>query len=60
MDWSCACAREGISHAMVIDVICLGMSCSAVDRERRVRKGTARQNLHDGLMLYARMRGWVR
>lgn len=60
MDWARACQKEGISHSMVIDVVCIGVSCSALDRDRRVRKGTTRQNLYDGLMLYARLRGWVR
>lgn len=60
MDWAASCTREGISHSMIIDVICMGISCSALDRDRRVRKGTSRQNLHDGLMLYARQQGWVR
>lgn len=60
MDWARACQKEGISHSMVIDVVCMGISCTALDRDRRVRKGTSRQNLYDGLMLYARLRGWVR
>lgn len=60
MDWARACQHEGISHSMVIDVLCMGISCSALDRDRRVRKGTARQNLHDGLMLYALSCGWIK
>lgn len=60
MDWAASCTREGISHSMIIDVVCMGISCSALDRDRRVRKGTSRQNLYDGLMLYARQQGWIR
>ncbi len=60
MDWARSCQKEGVSHSMVIDIVCMGISCSALDSDRRVRKGTSRQNLYDGLMLYARLRGWVR
>ncbi len=60
MDWARSCQQEGISHSMIIDVLCLGISCGALDSDRRVRKGTSRQNLLDGLMLYARLRGWLR
>lgn len=42
MDWASACTREGISHSMIIDIVCMGFSCSALDRDRRVRKGTSR------------------
>lgn len=60
MDWARACVTEHISHSMVIDVLCMGISCAALDRDRRVRSGTSRRNLQDGLMLYARLRRWLR
>ena len=60
MDWARRCQTSGVSHSMIIDILCMGISCSALDRDRRVRKGTARQNLLDGLTLYARLRGWAR
>lgn len=59
MDWAHACAKEKLSHSMIIDILCVGISCSALDQDRRVRKGTSRQNLYDGLMLYAQLRGWI-
>lgn len=58
IEWTTACAREKISHAMIIDILSFGKPCSAVDRERRVRTGTARSNLLQGLALYCRLLGW--
>ena len=58
MDWATACAREKLSHAMVLDILCFGKSCRTVDTERRQRKGNARENLMAALSLYARLQGW--
>lgn len=58
IDWTKACHKEKISHAMMIDILAFGFSCRAVDRDRRQRSGTARQNLLDGLALYCRLQGW--
>jgi hypothetical protein len=58
VDWAKECHKSKISHAMIIDVLVLGCSCAEVDRSRRVRKGTARRNLFEGLDIYCRMRGW--
>lgn len=60
IDWTRACHDAKVSHSMVIDILCFGISCKALDRDRRVRGGKSRQNLLDGLDLYARMRGWRR
>ncbi len=60
IDWTTACAREKISHSMVIDILCFGISCTALDRDRRVRSGTSRANLMAALTLYAKLRGWHR
>lgn len=60
MDWARACQKEGISHSMVIDILCYGISCNALDRDRRTRRGFSRGNLVAGLSLYARLRGWTR
>jgi hypothetical protein len=60
IDWTKACAREKISHSMTIDILCFGISCTALDRDRRVRAGTSRSNLMSALTLYAKLRGWHR
>ena len=57
-DWATACARQKISHAMVLDVLCFGHACRTVDRNRRLKNGTARENLMLGLQLYCKIRGW--
>lgn len=59
IDWTRACMRAGVSHSMIIDVLCFGISCTALDRDRRVRSGSSRHNLGEGLTLYARLRGWL-
>lgn len=58
IDWTKACHKEKISHSMIIDVLAFGFSCRALDRDRRQRGGTSRQNLLDGLSLYCRLQGW--
>jgi len=58
IDWTKACHREKISHSMIIDILAFGFSCRALDRDRRQRRGTSRQNLLDGLTLYCRLQGW--
>ena len=58
VEWTEACHKAGVSHSMVIDILCFGITCRALDRDRRVRAGTSRQNLIEGLALYARLRGW--
>lgn len=60
IDWTTACARAKISHSMTIDILCFGISCTALDRDRRVRSGTARANLGAALTLYAKLCGWRR
>lgn len=56
--WAEACAKRKISHSMVLDVLCYGHSCRAVDRDRRLKNGSARENLMKGLALYCELRGW--
>ena len=58
IDWTKACHKEKISHSMIIDILVFGFSCRALDRDRRQRSGTSRQNLLDGLTLYCRLQGW--
>lgn len=58
VDWTKACHKENISHSMVIDVLVMGFSCKMIDRDRRVRTGSTRRNLLDGLSLYCALRGW--
>jgi hypothetical protein len=58
VDWTKECHKNRVSHAMIADVLVLGHSCAEVDRNRRVRKGTTRRNLFDGLALYCEIRGW--
>lgn len=57
-DWANACHGAEISHTMVIDVLCFGIACKALDRDRRVRTGNSRANLIGGLELYAHLQGW--
>jgi hypothetical protein len=58
VDWTKQCHREKISHSMVIDILVFGFTCRALDRDRRVRAGAARDNLLAGLSLYCQLRGW--
>lgn len=56
--WAQACQKQKIHHSLIIDVLVFGQTLVAVDRDRRVRKGTARQNLIEGLSLYCKLQGW--
>ncbi|MBI1215070.1 MAG: hypothetical protein GC185_04530 [Alphaproteobacteria bacterium] len=58
VEWTKRCHREKVSHSMVIDVLVFGFSCRALDRDRRVRPGAARDNLLAGLSIYCALRGW--
>lgn len=58
IEWAERCLREKISHAMAVDILAFGHSCRAVDRDRRLRAGTARRNLIEALALYCRLKGW--
>lgn len=57
-DWAKTCQKQKHSHAMTVDILVFGHSCRQVDKERRQRRGTARQNLVDCLNLYCDLRGW--
>lgn len=59
IEWSKECAKRKISHAMVIDVLSFGFSCRMIDRDRRLKNGSTRDNLMQGLSLYAELRGWA-
>lgn len=59
MDWARECTRRKLSHAMILDILCFGQSCRAVDRDRRLRNGAAKENLLRGLALYGEMRRWT-
>ena len=59
IEWSKECARAKISHAMVVDVLCFSFPCRLIDRDRRLKTGTTRQNLMEGLTLYGELRGWI-
>jgi len=56
--WTVACQKHKVSHSMIIDILVYGFSCRALDSDRRVKTGAARQNLIEGLMLYVKLRGW--
>jgi hypothetical protein len=58
VEWTKQCHREKISHAMMIDILVFGFSCRQQDRDRRLRSGSARKNLMDGLTLYCLLQGW--
>lgn len=57
--WARLCGQQKLSHAMTIDILAMGFSCREVDRTRRQRRGTARQNLALCLDLYCQLRGWT-
>jgi hypothetical protein len=58
-DWARKCAQKKIHHAMVVDVLCFGLPCRLLDRDRRLKNGATRANLMRGLSLYCELRGWV-
>lgn len=58
MQWGRKCIKRNISHSMIIDILCYGLSCSRSDRERRIRKGSSKNNLLGGLEVYCELRGW--
>ncbi|MFH1159225.1 MAG: hypothetical protein V1721_10170 [Pseudomonadota bacterium] len=58
MAWAQECAKKKISHAMTVDVLCFGFSCRMIDRDRRLKNGSTRENLMRGLSLYCDLRGW--
>jgi len=58
-DWARKCQERKISHAMIVDVLSFGHACRTVDRNRRLKNGSAKINLLRGLSLYCEMRGWV-
>ncbi len=60
VEWTVLCAKNNISHSLVIDVLVFGFSCRALDRDRRQGQGLTRANLMEGLWLYADMKGWPR
>jgi hypothetical protein len=57
-EWAAHCALNKISHSLIIDILCFGHSCRTVDRDRRLKNGSARANLMQGLSLYCRRMGW--
>ncbi len=56
--WAETCNKRKYTHAACLDVLVFGKTCRKIDRERRMRNGWAKQNLHDCLTLYAELRGW--
>lgn len=60
VDWTKRCHKDGVSHSMIVDILVFGFTCRALDRDRRVRAGTSRENLMAGLALYCELRGWER
>lgn len=59
VEWTKSCHRDKISHAMIVDILAFGVSCRQQDRDRRLRAGSARRNLMDGLTLYCLLQGWT-
>jgi hypothetical protein len=58
VEWTRRCQKEKISHSMIIDILAFGFSCRRVDQDRRMRSGSARRNLLQGLSLYCLLQGW--
>lgn len=58
IEWAQKCAPRKISHSMVVDVLCFGFSCRMIDRDRRLKTGSTRGNLMQGLSLYCELMGW--
>ncbi len=58
VSWANDCMKAKLSHAAALDILGFGKTCREVDRERRVRKGWARENLSECLFLWCKMRGW--
>ena len=58
IEWTKECHKNKVSHSMIADVLVFGFPPSMLDCDRRVRKGTSRQNLIDGLDLYCKLKGW--
>jgi hypothetical protein len=58
VQWTARCREERISHSLIADILVYGFSCRALDRDQRVRAGTAKRNLLRGLSLYCKMKGW--
>lgn len=56
--WARECKQARISHACALDILLFGKSCRQVDKERRLRNGSARLNLVEVLKLYCKLRGW--
>lgn len=56
--WLELCRRYRVCPTSLINIIVLGHSLSRVDRNKRKRKGWAKQNMLDGLGLYCEVRGW--
>ena len=50
--WVDKCRKAGLHIGMSLDIVAFGLSCRAIDSERRVRKGTARLNLAECLDLW--------
>ncbi len=53
--WAQECTKQKISHSMVLDILCFGFSCRAVDQNRRMRTGSARKNLMLALDLFCKI-----
>jgi hypothetical protein len=58
VEWTLHCRKAGVSHSMIIDILVFGISCQALDEDRRVRKGRTKANLLKGLGLYCTVKGW--
>jgi hypothetical protein len=58
VEWTKLCHKHKVSHSMILDVLVFGHALAQCDRDRRVRKGTSRANLLEGLRLYCKVKGW--
>ena len=58
--WATELQREKLSHAMAMDVIGYGKPLRDIDRDRGLRKETAKRNLIKCLDIYCKLRGWKR
>lgn len=56
--WARKCRAANVNHASIIDILVFGQSCGGQDRDRKLRRGTSKKNLQNGLSAYCRLRGW--
>ncbi|MEZ0260162.1 MAG: hypothetical protein ACAH80_04090 [Alphaproteobacteria bacterium] len=56
--WAKQCRAQHVNHESILDILVFAQSCGAQDRDRRLRRGSSKKNLINGLSVYCRLRGW--